>query len=149
MINCYYVLVNLRNLYQHLYSTPLQLLLTNELTRLQIQHHAIVQSKLTRLQHAAHKKRHKTDKNWVRNISSPPLDENETQVLSYGLKHSVTPKWIPTNDIVSSVESVLARQRELPELHRRYQNNTNTRRPQACILRRQITFHQHTTSTCP
>ena len=25
------------------------------------QHHAIVQSKLTRLQHAAHKKRHKTD----------------------------------------------------------------------------------------
>ena len=39
------------------------------------QHHAIVQSKLTRLQHAAHKKRHKTDKNWVRNISSRPLDE--------------------------------------------------------------------------
>ena len=79
------------------------------------QHHAIVQSKLTRLQHAAHKKCHKTDKNWVRNISSCPLDENETQVLSYGLKHSVTPKWIPTDDIVSSVESVLARQRELPE----------------------------------
>ena len=79
------------------------------------QHHAIVQSKLTRLQHAAHKKRHKTDKNWVRNISSRPLDENETQVLSYGLKHSVTPKRIPTDDIVSSVESVLARQRELPE----------------------------------
>jgi len=26
------------------------------------QHHAIVQSKLIRLQHAAHKKRHKTDK---------------------------------------------------------------------------------------
>ena len=79
------------------------------------QHHAIVQSKLTRLQHAAHKKRHKTDKNWVRNISSRPLDENETQVLSYGLKHSVTPKRIPTDDIVSSVESVLARQRELAE----------------------------------
>ena len=54
-------------------------------------------------------------KNWVRNISSRPLDENETQVLSYGLKHSVTPKRIPTDDIVSSVESVLARQRELPE----------------------------------
>ena len=79
------------------------------------QHHAIVQSKLTGLQHAAHKKRHKTDKNWVRNISSRPLDENETQVLSYGLKHSVTPKRIPTDDVVSSVESVLARQRELPE----------------------------------
>ena len=79
------------------------------------QHHAIVQSKLIRLQHAAHKKRHKTDKNWVRNISSRPLDENETQILSYGLKHSVTPKRIPTDDIVSSVESVLASQRELPE----------------------------------
>ena len=37
------------------------------------------------------------------------------QVLSYGLKHSVTPKRIPTDDIVSRVESVLARQRELPE----------------------------------
>ena len=79
------------------------------------QHHATVQSKLTRLQHAAHKKRHKTMKNWFRNISSRPLDANETQVLSYGLKHSVMPKHIPTDDIVSSVESVLARQRELPE----------------------------------
>ena len=49
------------------------------------QHHAIVQSKLTRLQQAAHKKSHKTDKNWVRKISSRPLDEKETQVLSYGL----------------------------------------------------------------
>ena len=45
-------------------------------------HHAIVQSKLTQFQHAAHKKRHKTDKNWVRNISTRPLDENETRVLS-------------------------------------------------------------------
>ena len=80
------------------------------------QHHTIVQSKLARLQHAAHKKRHKTDKNWVRNISSHPLDKNETQVLSYRLKHSVTPKRIPTDEIVSSVEFVLARQRELREL---------------------------------
>jgi len=36
-------------------------------------------------------------------------------ILSYGLKHSATPKQIPTNDIVSSVESILDRQRELPE----------------------------------
>ena len=79
------------------------------------QHHAIVQSKLTRLQHAVHKKGHKIDKNWVRNISSRPLDENETHVLSYGLEHSVTPKHVPTDDIVSSVESVLAHQRELSE----------------------------------
>ena len=111
-INCYYVLVNLRNLYLHLYSTLLRLLLTNETTE---HNRAIAQSKLTRLQHAAHKKRHKTDKNWVRNISSRPLDENETPLPSYGLKHSVTPKHVPTDDIVSSVESVLARQRELPE----------------------------------
>ena len=79
------------------------------------QHHDIVQSKLTRLQHAAHKKRHKTDKNWVRNISSRPLDENERHVFPYGLKHSVAHKHIPTDHIVSSVESVLARQRELTE----------------------------------
>ena len=80
------------------------------------QHHAIVQSKLTRLQRAAHKKRHKTNKNWFRNISSRPLDENETQVLSHRIELSATPKHIPTDDIVSSVESVLARERELPEL---------------------------------
>ena len=48
--------------------------------------------KLTRLQRTKNKKRHKTDENWVRNISSRPLDKTETQVLSYGLKHSVTPK---------------------------------------------------------
>ena len=70
---------------------------------------------LTRLQHAPHKKRQKTDKNWVRNISSRPLDESETHVLSYGLEHSVTPKHVPIDDIESSVESVLARKRELPE----------------------------------
>ena len=37
------------------------------------------------------------------------------QVLSYGLKHSVTPKRIPTETIVSSVEAVLSRQRDLSE----------------------------------
>ena len=36
-------------------------------------------------------------------------------VLSYTLKHSITTKHIPTDNIVSGVESVLARQRELPE----------------------------------
>ena len=82
------------------------------------------ESKLTRLQHAAHKKRSKTDKNWVRDISSRPLDENETHVLCCGLKHSVTPKHMPTDDIVSSVESVYARQRELRELTK---DNTRSR----------------------
>ena len=39
MINCYYVPVNLRNLYLHLYRTLLRLLLTNKLTRLQSNTH--------------------------------------------------------------------------------------------------------------
>ena len=51
----------------------------------------------------------------IRNISSRPLDETETQVLSYGLKHPVTPKQIPTEAIVSSVEAVLSYQHELSE----------------------------------
>ncbi|XP_073231504.1 uncharacterized protein [Porites lutea] len=71
--------------------------------------------KLTRLQRNKDKKRPKTDENWVRNISSHPLDKTETHVLSYGLKHSVTPKRIPTESIVSSIEAVLSRQRDISE----------------------------------
>ena len=59
------------------------------------QHRTKTQLKLTRLQRTKDKKRQKPDDNWVRNISSHPLDKTETQVLSYGLKHSVTPKRIP------------------------------------------------------
>ena len=70
---------------------------------------------ITRLQRNKDKNRPKTDDNWVRNISSRPLDETETHVLSYGLKHSVTPKRIPTESIVSSAEMVLSRQRDLSE----------------------------------
>ena len=79
------------------------------------QHRTKTQLKLTRLQRTKDKRRQKPDDNWVRNISSRPLDKTETQVLSYGLKHSVTPKRIPTEAIVSSVEAVLSRQRELSE----------------------------------
>ena len=79
------------------------------------QHRAKTKQKLTRLQDTKNAKRRKPDANWVRNISSRPLDETETQVLSYGLKHSVTPKQIPTEAIVSSVEAVLSRQHELSE----------------------------------
>ena len=70
---------------------------------------------LTKLQRNKDKIRPKTDDNWVRNISSRPLDETEIHVLSYGLKHSVTPKRISTESIVSSVEAVLSRQRDLSE----------------------------------
>ena len=74
------------------------------------------QQKLTRLLRNKDKKRRtEPDDNWVRNISSRPLDKTETRVLSYGLKHSVTPKRIPTEAIVSSVEAVLSRQRDLSE----------------------------------
>ena len=79
------------------------------------QHRTKTQLKLTRLQRTKDKKRQNPDDNWVRNISSRPLDKTETQVLSYGLKHSVTPKRIPTEAFVSSVEAVLSRQRELSE----------------------------------
>ena len=80
------------------------------------QHHAKAKQKLTRLQDTKNAKRRKPDANWVRNISSPPLDETETPVLSYGLKHSVTPiKQTPTEAIVSSIEAVLSRQHELSE----------------------------------
>ena len=79
------------------------------------QHHAKAKQKLTRLQDTKNAKRRKPDANWVRNISSRPLDETATQVLSYGFKHSVTPKQIPTEAIVSSVEAVLSRQHELSE----------------------------------
>ena len=79
------------------------------------QHRAKAKQKLTRLQDTKNAKRRQPDANWVRNISSSPFDETETQVLSYGLKHSVTPKQIPTEAIVSSVEAVLSRQHELSE----------------------------------
>ena len=53
---------------------------------------------------------------WVRDISSRPLDKTETHALSYGLQHSVlTPKRIPTESTVPSVEAVLFRQRDFSE----------------------------------
>ncbi|CAH3195997.1 unnamed protein product, partial [Porites evermanni] len=79
------------------------------------QHRTKAEQKLTRLQDTKNAKRRKPDLNWVRNISSRPLDETETQVLSYRLKHSMTPKQIPTEAIVSSVEAVLSRQHGLSE----------------------------------
>ena len=77
--------------------------------------HTEQERNLTRLQRKKDKKRPKTDENWVRNISSCPLDKTESHILSYGLKHSVTPKWILTKSIVSSVEVVLSHQRDLSE----------------------------------
>ena len=79
------------------------------------QHRVKTKLKMTRLQDTKNAKRRKPDASWVRNISSRPLDETKTQVLSYGLKHSVTPKQIPAEAIVSSVEAVLPRQHELSE----------------------------------
>ena len=58
------------------------------------------QRKLERLQHTKTRKRgQKRDDDWVKNISSRQLDETETQVLSYGLKHSITPRRIPIETI--------------------------------------------------
>ena len=52
-----------------------------------------------------------TEENGVQNTSCRPLDKTETQVLSY----IRTETFYYTEDIVSSVEVVLARRRELPE----------------------------------
>ena len=46
---------------------------------------------------------------------SRPLNTTKTRVLSYGLQHSVTRKRILTESIVSSVEAVRSRQRDLSE----------------------------------
>ena len=56
-----------------------------------------------------------TDDNWVRNITFRPLDQTETHVLFYRLKHPMTPRQPPTESIVSSVEAVLFRERDLSE----------------------------------
>ena len=69
------------------------------------------QLKLTRLQRTKDSKRRKPDDNWVRNISSRPLDETESRVL----KHSVTFRRIPTETVVSSAEAALSRHRDLSE----------------------------------
>ena len=58
------------------------------------------QQKLTGLLRNKEQRRSKPDDNWVRNISSRLLDRNETRLLSYGQKHSVTPKRIPTKYLV-------------------------------------------------
>ena len=102
-------MTNLNNLYRLPYLALYRLLLTNALTR-ELISTARKRNKLTK-----NAKRRKPDANWVKNISSGPLDEIETQVLSYGLKHSVTPKQIPTEAIVSGVEAVLSRQHEPSE----------------------------------
>ena len=73
------------------------------------------QQKLTGRLRNKEQMRSKLDDNQVRNISSRPLDRNETRVLSYGQKHSVTPKRIPTEGIVSGVEAAPSRQRKLSE----------------------------------
>ena len=98
-------MTNLNNLYRLHYLALYRLLLTRQLSST-----ARKRNKLTK-----NATRGKAHANWVRNISSGPLDEIETKVLSYGLKHSVTPKQIPTEAIVSSVEAVLSRQHELSE----------------------------------
>ena len=101
-------MTNLNNCYRLTYLT---LFRQSPTDRVRTEH----ERKLTRLQRNRDKHRPKTDDNWVRKITSSPLDKTETHVLSYGLKHSVTPKRVPTESIVSSVEAVLSRQRDLSE----------------------------------
>ena len=41
----------------------------------------------------------------VRNLSSRSLTEKEKDVLALGLNFAVTPKWIPTFEIIAGTES--------------------------------------------
>ena len=59
--------------------------------------------------------RPKPDVNWVKNISSRQIDDSETKLLSYGLKHSITPRHVPTETIVAGVEDALSRLDNLTE----------------------------------
>ena len=59
--------------------------------------------------------RPKPDANWVKNISSRQIDDSETKLLSYGLKHSITPRHVPTETIVAGVEDALSRLDNLTE----------------------------------
>ena len=81
MINCY-LLVYLKEVIPAYLLDTLRTIAEKRANNTTERHHAIIQSKLTRLQHAAHKKRHRTNENCVRNI------------LFNGLEHSVTPKHI-------------------------------------------------------
>ena len=74
------------------------------------------ESKLTRLQHAAHKKRSKTDKNWVRHISSRPLDEKEILYSVTDLNILLHLNICRPTILHRLFESVYARKRELREL---------------------------------
>jgi hypothetical protein len=46
--------------------------------------------------------------NWVKNISDRLLDTDEVSVLSYGMKHSLAPKQLPTAKILASVEAAIS-----------------------------------------
>ena len=50
---------------------------------------------------------------WVKNMSHTVLDANEVNLLSYGMKHSLTPKHLPTAKILASVEAAIGRKQDL------------------------------------
>ena len=51
--------------------------------------------------------------NWVKNISDRLLDTDEVSVLSYGMKHSLAPKQLPTAKILASVEDAISYNQDL------------------------------------
>ena len=53
----------------------------------------------------------KTDERWIKNLSSHTLSEPEKSLLSRGLNFAVTPKQIPSIDIVTETESAIHRAR--------------------------------------
>lgn len=48
------------------------------------------------------------------NISDRVLDESERSVLSYGMKHSIAPKNVPTASILASIETAIGQRTDIP-----------------------------------
>ncbi len=58
-------------------------------------------------------RKQKAPENWVKNISNRVLDKDEVSVLSYGMKHSLAPKRLPTAKILASVEAAIRQKQNL------------------------------------
>ena len=73
--------------------------------------HTCLNDKLLALEQKGHvNNKQKPPSNFIKNISSRVLDEHEKTVLSYGMKHSLAPKHLPTAKILASVESAIYRE---------------------------------------
>ena len=92
-----------KNLYLQVSQILVRLLLINELTK---PPDSITYRQNPNSPNKTKTKRHKRDKNWFKNTSSSPLKRNETHLFHHGPKRFITPKRIPTEDIVSKITRI-------------------------------------------